>query len=163
MPVFNDKHLGPTWTDAKWMYDRARELKIPFMAGSSLPLSFRSPEIDVPLGSEIEAAVGIGYSGPGHLRQPRPGLLSKPGRASARGREGVKSVRVLSGAEVWNAVSSGVVSGEFVDAALAVVPKVEGKNPRPERGSLLVPLRVRRWLSRRFSSCSTPFYAPRSP
>ena len=62
VPVFNDKHLGPVWEDAKWMYERAVKLKVPFMAGSLLPLGFRSHEIDVPMGGEIESAVGVGYS-----------------------------------------------------------------------------------------------------
>ena len=54
VPVFNDKHLGPVWSDAKWMYDRALQLNIPFMAGSSLPVTFRTPEISVPIGCQIE-------------------------------------------------------------------------------------------------------------
>ena len=34
VPLFFDKHLSYSWTKAKMMYDEARELKIPFMAGS---------------------------------------------------------------------------------------------------------------------------------
>ena len=39
IPVFNDKHPGPEWEDSLWMYERAKQLKLPFMAGSSLPVA----------------------------------------------------------------------------------------------------------------------------
>src|SRR5205085_7700174 len=56
-PVFNDKHLSFRWDWAKEMYDTARAMKIPFMAGSSVPLAQRRPPLDLPARAKIEEAV----------------------------------------------------------------------------------------------------------
>src|SRR6266849_3867316 len=61
VPVFNDKHLAATWADAKWMYDKARELFVPFLAGSSVPLTWRRPPLELPKNCELSGAVQVGY------------------------------------------------------------------------------------------------------
>src|SRR5204863_9879363 len=60
-PVFIDKHLADNWQDAKFIYDSARELKIPLMAGSSLPVTWRRPAVDVERGARLREIVGITY------------------------------------------------------------------------------------------------------
>jgi hypothetical protein len=48
VPVFNDKHLSWNWEWAKSMYDTSRELGFPYMAGSSLPVTWRIPSVEFP-------------------------------------------------------------------------------------------------------------------
>ena len=121
VPVFNDKHLGPRWVDAKWMYDRATELKVPFMAGSSLVMTYRDPDLTLPMQYEIEAAVGIGYSHLDiygfHSLDCFQCLVER-----RRGAEtGVKWVQCLQGDAVWKVLDDGLISKETFDVALAQV------------------------------------------
>ena len=137
VPVFNDKHLGPVWSDAKWMYDRARALKIPLMAGSSLPVGFRHSEISVPLGCEIEAAVGIGYSGLDiygiHALEFYQSLVERLRNAE----QGVKWVQFLQGPALWKAFDNGVIAKDVLEAAFAVVPKSGSPDMRQDEQAAL--------------------------
>ena len=51
VPVFNDKHLSWSWRQAKRMVEISRELRFPMLAGSSVPVAWRIPAIDTPLGA----------------------------------------------------------------------------------------------------------------
>lgn len=137
VPVFSDKHLGPVWADARWMYDRAAKLKVPFMAGSSLPVSFRSHKIEVPLGSEIEAAVGIGYDGfdiyGSHALDCYQWFVERRKNAE----KGVKWVQFLQGPAVWKAVDDGFVAKDVLQAAFDLVAKPDTKGMREDEDAAL--------------------------
>ncbi len=121
VPVFSDKHLGPVWSDAKWMYDRAIEMKVPFMAGSSMTVGAREPEISIPLGCEIEAAVGIGYSGLDIYGSHALEFFQCHVERRRGAETGVKWVQCLRGDSMWKPLDDGVISKDAFNAALALV------------------------------------------
>lgn len=122
VPVFNDKHLSYNWADARWMYDRARALMIPFMAGSSLPVTWRRPSLRLPRNCEMVEAVQIGY-GPfeGYGFHALEGLQCMAEHRRG-GETGVRAVTCLSGEAMWAAMDRGVFSRDLVEAALAHIP-----------------------------------------
>ncbi|HEV8573526.1 MAG TPA: hypothetical protein VGR43_02355 [Dehalococcoidia bacterium] len=124
VPVFSDKHLSYNWTDAKWMYDRARQLKAPFMAGSSLPTCWRDPWLEHDLETPIEAAVGIGYGGLESYGFHALETLQCMVERRRGGETGVAAVQCLEGNAVWEAGKDGRWSRELATAACA---PMEGK------------------------------------
>src|SRR5262245_6185299 len=134
VPVFNDKHLAYNWTDAKWMYDQHKELGFPMMAGSSVPVAPRSPDLRSDVGIEWQTALAVGYGsesyGEAFGYHPLEGLQVMMERRKG-GETGVKAVHYLEGKAAWDASKAGQWDRRLLDAALATLP-VKGKGPIEE-------------------------------
>ncbi|MBI2926103.1 MAG: hypothetical protein HYY24_10400 [Verrucomicrobia bacterium] len=106
-PLFNDKHLSWNWDYAKWMYDTARELGFGFMAGSSLPVTWRQPAVDLPFGAAVEEAVGIwggGIDGGDiHVIEALQAIVER----RRGGETGVSAVEAFRGERFWKALEAG--------------------------------------------------------
>jgi hypothetical protein len=137
-PVFNDKHLSYSWAKAKQMADWSRELKFPLLAGSSLPVTWRRPELELPLGVEIEDSLVAAY-GPVevygfHALEALQTMIER----RKGGEAGVKAVTCLTGNEVWKAGDAGRWSWELLEAALAKSETVNPGDIRVNTGSVPV-------------------------
>ena len=104
------------------MYDRARTLSVPLLAGSVVPLTWRRPELKLPRNCDLTEAVQIGY-GPfeGFGFHALEGLQCMAERRQG-GETGVRAVTCLQGMEVWKALDAGLWSKQCLDAALPLVP-----------------------------------------
>ena len=118
VPVFNDKHPGPRWADALWMYNRARELKIPWMAGSSLPVTFRDPDVALPMGSQVEASLGVGYSGLDVYGFHTLDFLQCFLERRQGAENGVQWVQCLSADSIERLLANSTIRSDLLDSAL---------------------------------------------
>ena len=123
VPVFNDMHFAYDFADAQWMWDRHKELGFPLMAGSSLPLCWRSPWLEHDKGAPIEEAVSIGYGGIEAYGYHALETLQCMVERRQGGESGVVSVQCLEGDDVWRARDRGEWSQELAEAACAPIRK----------------------------------------
>lgn len=129
VPVFVDKHLAYNWEDAKWMYDQSKELGFPMMAGGSVPVAGRKPDLQPPIGVEWQSVLAVGYGSPSygegygyHCLDGLQVMLERRKGAET----GVKAVQCLEGKAAWDAAKAGKWNRALLDAVLAKVP-ISGK------------------------------------
>lgn len=119
VPVYNDKHLSYSFEKASKMVAASKELGFPMLGGSSLPVTWRLPDIEMPLGAHIEDAVMVGVGGSDAMDfHALEGLQCMMERRKG-GESGVKSVQLLDGDEVWKAGDKGIWSKELLSSALS--------------------------------------------
>jgi hypothetical protein len=118
VPIFNDKHLSYRWDWSKAMYDDAQRLKIPFMAGSSVPLAERRPPIEFPKDAVVEEAVSIHGGGIESYDFHALEIMQSLIEFRRGGETGVKEVQLLEGDAARAALDQGRISRDLVNAAM---------------------------------------------
>jgi hypothetical protein len=117
VPVYTDKHLGDNWQDAKWIYEEAHRRGMPLMAGSTLPLTWRYPPIDVARGAHVSEIVATAYGTLEAYGYHGLEIIQCLAERRAGGETGVRSVQTFEGPHVWEAISKGTISRSLIDAA----------------------------------------------
>jgi hypothetical protein len=118
VPVFIDKHLSDNWDDARAIYDTARAMHIPLMAGSSVPGTWRHPPADVERGAALGEIVALTYGTTDAYGFHALEAVQSLAEQRRGGETGVESVRCITGDAVWKALDDGTVDRELFAAAL---------------------------------------------
>lgn len=106
-PIFNDKHLSWNWEWAKEMVDTSREMKFPLLAGSSLPVTWRMPAVEMPENPQPEEVMCLAMGGVDSYDFHALEIIQCMAERRKGGETGVKAVQAIRGDEVWKRMSSG--------------------------------------------------------
>lgn len=129
VPVFIDKHLADNWEDASYIYNTARELNVPLMAGSSVPLTWRHPAVDVAQGAELKEIVALTFHTTDAYGFHALEAVQALAEQRRGGETGVRSVQCLTGDAVWQAWDARQFDPELFQAAWDRLPDRQGEWP----------------------------------
>lgn len=125
VPIFCDKHLSYDHQKAAAMVATAKKMGFGLMAGSSLPVTWRVPQVELPRESPIEeAVVCFGYDRSYaeiylfHALECLQCMLER----RVGGETGIKSVVCLQGDAVWKACNNGQINFALVGEAIGRSP-----------------------------------------
>jgi len=106
-PVFNDKHLSWKWDWAVEMVKISKELNFGFCAGSSLPVTWRMPAIEMPMGAEVDELMCVAIGGIDSYDFHALEVIQCMAERRKGGETGVASMQALRGDAVWQAMEKG--------------------------------------------------------
>jgi hypothetical protein len=137
-PVFIDKHLSYSRAKAREMMQWTVENPFALMAGSSLPVTWRRPELELPRHAPVEEGLVAAYGGIEvygfHALEALQVMLER----RAGGETGVKAVTCLTGQDVWKAGDAGLWSWDLLEAALGRSETLNPGDVRRNTGTMPV-------------------------
>src|SRR4051812_35575388 len=139
VPVFVAKHLSYDFARARRMVEWADELGFPLLAGSTLPTTWRRPELELPLDSTVGEALVAAYGPTEVFGFDALEALQCMTERRRGGETGVAAVTCLSGAAVWRACDQGLWSRDLLDAALARSESANLGDVRANAGKIALP------------------------
>ena len=107
VPVFNDKHLSWKWEWAREMVEISRELNFAFTAGSSLPVTWRMPAIDMPYDADVEELMCVSIGSIDSYDFHALEVIQCMAERRRGGETGVVAMQALRGDAVWKAMDAG--------------------------------------------------------
>jgi hypothetical protein len=119
VPVFNDKHLSTDWNECVEMVADSKRLGFPFLAGSSLPVTWRIPSFEIPMDTPLQESVCVGYGGVDSYDFHGLETAQCMSERRAGGEVGVKSVHAVKGPPIWELLAARPQTQRLLFAALA--------------------------------------------
>jgi hypothetical protein len=118
VPVFNDKHLSTEWSECVEMVQDSQRLGFPLYAGSSLPVTWRLPSIDLPYGVPLQESVCVAYGGVDSYDFHALETAQCMSERRRGGEVGIRSVHAVRDEKVWELLAQRDITQRLFLSAL---------------------------------------------